>query len=148
MDLIEEKQMFFNDFDFNESISCSLNYLFIQNENFDFYEKIRKQNSSCKNINYRKTKEILELLNKNNFIIFYDLLINKEISNLSSNYNQYQYNNLSHFMLEILHKLKLGNVTNKILSLFYDVNSFKSKILPSIKNIPLLDYEILLYSIN
>ena len=88
LDLIEEKQIFFNDFDFNESIPCSLNYLFIQNENFDFYEKLRKQYSSCKNINYRKTKEILELLNRDNFIIFYDLLINKEISNLSSNYNQ------------------------------------------------------------
>ena len=146
LDLIEEKQIFFNDFDFNEKVPCSLNFLFIQNENFDFYEDIKKQYSLCKMLNYKKTKEILELLNKNNFIVFYDLLINEEISNLSSNFKQYLYDKLSHFMLDILNKLNLGDITNRILSLFYDINSFKFKILPCIDKISLIDYEILLYS--
>ena len=146
LDLIEEKQIFFNDFDFDENIPCSLNYLFIQNENFNFYENLRKQYSLCKNINYQKTKEIIELLNSNNFIVFYDLLINEELSNFSSNYKQYHYNKLSHFMLDISNKLKLGDETKKILNLFYDINLFQFAVLPSIENISLLDYEILLYS--
>ena len=75
INLIEEKQLFFNDFDFKEKVPCSLNYLFIQNENFAFYKILRKEYSLCKIVKFRTTKKILELIDNDyknclSFIIY------------------------------------------------------------------------------
>ena len=78
--------------------------------------------------------------------IFYNLLINEEISNLKSNYQADFFDKLSHFILDIIKKLNISNASIQILSLFYNLKLFKNIIFPSIKNLPLYDYEILLYS--
>ena len=98
--------------------------------------------------NYKTTKEIIEIINNDyiNFFNFYDLINNEEICNILSNFNQNSFNKLSHFLLDILNNLNLSQITKNILSLFYNLNTLKYKILPSIKNVSLLDYEILLYS--
>ena len=147
LNLVEEKQLFHNDFDFNEKFKCSLNYLFLQNDNFVTYKKIREEYSLCKMQKFKSkiNKDFIELIGKE-LMIFYDLLINEEISNLNSNYNQDFYNKFSHFILDILNKIKVSQITIEILSLFYNFNVFRIKLLPLIRKLPILDYEILLYS--
>ena len=147
LNLIEEKHLFYNDFDFKEKFPCSLNYLFLQNNNFELYKNMRKKYSLCKMQMFRTNKDFVESIkNCDDLVIFYDLLINEEISSVSSNYNAEFYNKLSHFILDILNKIKISVKTFSILSLFYDINSFKIKVLPLIKKMPMIDYEILIYS--
>ena len=147
---IEEKQIFFNDFVFKEKVPCSLDYLFLQNENFDFYKNLKEKYALCKMQKFRTIKDISELILNNdkykNFIVFYDLLINEEISNLKANYQPEYHNKLSNFVLGIIDKLNLSEATIKVLSLFYKFDLFETKIYPLIKNIDESDYEILLYS--
>ena len=81
-----------------------------------------------------------------NFISFYDLIINEEISNLINDFKPDIYNQISHFILDIINKFKLSHTTKEIISLFYNIITFKEKIFPLIKNISSSDYEILLYS--
>ena len=146
LDLIEEKHLFINDFDFNEKVPCSLNYLFIQNDNFDYYNKLRELYNLEKMGKFKSTRVLSEVLNKNSIFIFYDLLINEEISNLITNFNEDFYNKFTHFILDILNKLDLPKLTKTIFSIYFNLNIIINKILPSIKNLPISDYEMLLYS--
>ena len=146
LDLIEEKHLFINDFDFNEKVPCSLNYLFIQNDNFDYYNKLRELYNLEKMGKFKSTRVLSDVLNKNSIFIFYDLLINEEISNLITNFNEDFYNKFTHFILDILNKLDLPKLTKTIFSIYFNLNIIINKILPSIKNLPISDYEMLLYS--
>ena len=147
LDLIEQKQekLFFKDFDFNEKVPCSLNYLFIHNETFENYKAIRKCFIETKNQNFISNLEILEIIKENDFLIFYDLIINEVIANLKNTFNKDFYNKFCRFMLDIINKLNLPDTTKDILSLFYNYNSIVN-ILPFINEISSSDYEILLYS--
>ena len=148
LNVIEEKQIFFNDFDFVENVPCALNYLFLENEKYNYYKDMDKKYILFKMENYRKKSELLEIIDNNfdNFICFYDLMINEEISNLITNFNQDSYNKLSHFLLDFLKKFNLPEITKDIISLYYSINKFKKSILPSLKNLTPQNYEILLYS--
>ena len=146
LDLIKEKKLFIDDFDFNEKVFCSLNYLFIQNDSFDYYKSLRKLYIYDKMEKFKSTKQIKEVLNENSIFHFYDLIINEEISNLITNFNEEFYSKLTHFILDILNKLNLQKLTKEILSIYFSLTSIENKILPLIKNFPISDYEILLYS--
>ena len=145
---IEQKQIFYNDFIFDEKSRCSLNFLFINNGKFNYYKDLRKKYISSKRENYRTNKEIIDSINNNsdNFLVFYDLIINEEISNLINEFKQDIYTRLSHLLLDIPKKLNLNKITEELLNLFYNIIYFKDKILPLIKNISPINYEILLYS--
>lgn len=145
--VIEEEDIFFNDFDFTEKNPCPFNNLFINNESFAYYKNLKNIYMLCNYNKYKSNKEIIEVIgNDDNLMNFYDLIINEEISNLINNFRPDAYNILSHFVLDILNKLKVSRITKEIFSLFYKIELFKEKILPSIKNISLSHYEILLYS--
>ena len=114
LELIEENNLFFKDFDFSEKVPCSLNYLFIQNDTFDYYKQLRKTYGLCKMENYSSTKDIIELIDKNRILNFYDLLINEEISNLQTNVNKNDFHNkLSHFISDILNKIDIPLLSKK-----------------------------------
>jgi hypothetical protein len=103
LDLIEQKQekLFFKDFDFNEKVPCSLNYLFIHNETFENYKAIRKCFIETKNQNFISNLEILEIIKENDFLIFYDLIINEVIANLKNTFNKDFYNKFCRFVDDI-----------------------------------------------
>ena len=146
LELIEENNLFFKDFDFSEKVPCSLNYLFIQNDTFDYYKQLRKTYGLCKMENYSSTKDIVELIDKNRILNFYDLLINEEISNLQTNVNKNDFHNkLSHFISDILNKIDIPLLSKNIISIYTNFNSL-IKQLPSIQNLSSENYEILLYS--
>ena len=140
---IEDKNIFFEDFDFEEKAQGFLDFLFINNENYDFYKDLRKNYIAYKVNNYQGNNEIIKMINNKdkNFICFYDLIINEEKSNFNLNTNI----QLSHFLLDVINKLNISTITKKILLLFYDINQFKEKI-PSIKDLGISDFEFLLYS--
>ena len=124
-------------------------FIHIKKKNKDFliYKEIKNSYSKCKLQNFINIKEFSELmLNNKNIMVLYDLIINEEISNLISNYQPDSYNKFSHFIRHILKNLNLSEVTNQILSLFYNINLFKITIFPLIEKLPSFDYEILLYS--
>ena len=147
LNIIDERQLFFNDFDFREKTPFSLNYLFLTNKNFNYYKELKNKYSLCKIEKFRTNEEIIELIkNMDNFICFYDLIINKEISNLINCFKPDIYNQISHFIVDIVNKINITQITKEIISLYYNINKFKEKILPSIKNLSTSDYEILLYS--
>ena len=75
---IGKKNLFLNDFDFNKKVPYLLDYLFIQNENIDFYKELRSRYKLDKIEQFKSTKEILEKID-NRIFIFYDLIINEEI---------------------------------------------------------------------
>ena len=144
-DFINENQLFSNDFDFNEKVPCSLNFLFIQNDTYNYYKDLRKKYVLCKMENYRTTKDILKSINENQILNFYDLLINEEISNIQTNFKDAFHNKLSRFTLDILNKLNLPSLSKNLISIYSNYNSLKKQ-LPSIQKISLENYEMLLYS--
>ena len=146
LDFIQEKGLFYNDFDFKEKIPCSLNYLFIQNDSINYYKTLRKIYILSKTENYKYTNKILKIIDETKIFNFYDLIINEEICNLITNYNRNSYKKLTHFISDIQNKLNLPQITKDILSLYFDFNSIQNKIFPLIKDLPQSDYEILLYS--
>ena len=142
---IIEKNIFLKDFDFKEKVPCSLDYLFIQNENIDFYKELRSRYNLDKMENFKSTKEILEKID-NKIFIFYDLITNEEISNIDKNFNKDYYNKLTHFLSDIINKLAIAPITKQLFLIYYNFDSLKTKILPLLKNISLKNYEVLLYA--
>ena len=146
LELIEEKNLFTKDFDFSEKVPCYLDYLFIQNDTYDYYKQLKKTYGLSKMENYISTKDIVELIDENRILIFYDLLINEEISNLQKNVNNNGfYNKLSSFVSDILNKKDIPPLSKNIISIYTDYNSL-IKQLPSIQNLSPKNYEILLYA--
>ena len=132
---IKEKNIFFKDFVFKEKENNSLDNLFI-NENFDYYKELREKYLKYKMNKYKENNEILKMINTKDFLYFYDLIINEEISNLENNFKTESYPQLYQFLLDVLNKLNISNTTKEILLLFYDRKLFKDKIIPSIKSLP------------
>ena len=61
-------------------------------------------------------------------MIFYDLIINEEISNLKKNFDKNFYNKFTHYLSDILSKISLKDISKNILSIFYSYNSITNKI--------------------
>jgi len=144
-DLIKQKEIFYNDFDFNEKVPCSLNYLFIQNNTFEEYKNLREIYILNKMENYTNHEEILKKLNNKNIIVFYDLIINKEISNLIRNFDEKSYNSFSKYIFKILNQLKLSPISKNILLSLYGYDSILNEI-PKLLKLSTTTFEILLYS--
>jgi len=142
---IIEKDIFLKDFDFEEKVPCSLDYLFIQNDNIDTYRELRNRYNLDKMENFKSTKEILEKIG-NNIFIFYDLITNEEISNIFKNFKKDSYIKLTHFLSDIIKKLEIAPITKQLFLIYYNFDSLKTKILPILKNISIKNYEILLYA--
>ncbi|KAG4089111.1 hypothetical protein H8356DRAFT_1007620 [Neocallimastix lanati (nom. inval.)] len=151
---IKKKDLFYEDFDFTEKIPCSLEYLFIQNDTFDNYKKLRKEYINSKNKNFKSTDKILNILekeeNKIKWILdFYDLMINEEISHLSKseldeNYETH-YNLLSQFNSTIINCMNLSSLSISILKIYFNNRSIKRE-LSFIHSLPFSTFEMLLYS--
>ena len=61
-------------------------------------------------------------------MIFDDLIINEEISNLKKNVDKIFYNKFTHYLSDILSKISLKDISKNILSIFYSYNSITNKI--------------------
>ena len=55
-------------------------------------------------------------------MIFDDLIINEEISNLKKNVDKIFYNKFTHYLSDILSKISLQGISKNILSIFYSYN--------------------------
>jgi len=144
---IKRKKLFIKDFDFSEKVPYSLDYLFIQNETFDQYKSIREIYILNKMENYKHNDVVLKKLNNENknIIIFYDLLINKEISNLLTTFNKENYKSFSIFINDLFNKLPLHFSTKNIINQLYGIHSISKKI-QYIQNLSPSKFEILLYA--
>ena len=69
--LIEEKHLFYNDFDFNEKYPCSFNYLFLHNDNFELFKNMSEKYSICKMQKFRTNKDFIRIIkNIDDFFFF------------------------------------------------------------------------------
>ncbi|ORX57745.1 hypothetical protein BCR36DRAFT_318513 [Piromyces finnis] len=144
INFIKIKKLFINDFDFNEKIPCTLNYLFIHNKTFDKYKELRNAFTLNKFEKFKSNNSILKVTEEN-MLDFYNLLINEIVSNLLVSYNKEDYAILSNYINEIISKLKISPISSRILSLYFDIN-FLSNHLPSIQKLTPEHFEVLLYS--
>jgi len=151
VDFIKRKQLFYNEFDFNEKIPCSLEYLFIQNNTFNNYMKLRKEFINSKNRNFNSTKNISNTIhenddNENNMTFtFYDLMVNEEISHLKTHFDEDYFNNLSHNIESVINELNLSTLSKNILNIYINSDSIKRE-LPIIATQSLSTFEMLLYA--
>ncbi|OUM60841.1 hypothetical protein PIROE2DRAFT_13322 [Piromyces sp. E2] len=146
LEFINHKEVFDRDFDFSEKVPCSLNYLFLHNATFNEYKKLRENYVISKNENFKNEDEISELVNEKTILLFYDLIINEELSSiLKSPFKQDYYTKLCNFVSYIIKKMNISELSDNILSLYYNYNNL-NKELPIIQNLSSSDYEMLLYS--
>eukprot|EP00833_Pecoramyces_ruminatium_P002451 jgi/Orpsp1_1/1176483/evm.model.c7180000057803.1 len=145
---VNEKKLFNNDFDFTETVPSSLDYLFIQNESFDNYKKLRDIYILNRSNNFRNSRDILLLINQNKekrIFNFYDLIINEETSNIINNFQKERYKKLSQYTLNIVNNLNLTSLSKNLLNIYFDYNSLNNKI-REIQGFSIPKYEMLLYS--
>ncbi|ORX47098.1 hypothetical protein BCR36DRAFT_356114, partial [Piromyces finnis] len=146
---INKKQLFINDFDFSEKSNFGLNHLFLQEGSFELYKKF----SELYNINKvaefqnKNDHELNEMLNKDTLLVFYDLIINKEISSFiqSEKFNESYYKKLCCYLTETLCKLNLPTPSENILKIYYDYDSLSSEY-NTIKNLSNTEFEVLMYA--
>ena len=150
---IQKYELFINDFNFTEKSPNILNYLFIQNNTIEIYKILRQIYINSKRENYKiySDRIILELTQQSNslnrnILIFYDLLINEEMSNALKS-NKENSEKLDSFIKNIFSKIELPQLSQNLISLGFD---FKSLINSQIKKSKEYDiykiYEILLYA--
>eukprot|EP00833_Pecoramyces_ruminatium_P002883 jgi/Orpsp1_1/1176915/evm.model.c7180000059477.1 len=145
LDFIKKYKLFIDDFDFNEKNPCVLNYLFIQNDTIDIYKNLRKMYINSKRENYNiYSDKIIEIIKKSDslkssILVFYDLLINEEISNSQESTKNNK--KLINFINTIFKELNLTVLSQKIVSSGFRINSQ----IKSSKNVS-QENEILLYS--
>ena len=141
--------IWYNEFNF-ESQNSNLDFLFINIDNIEKYQQIYTQFINDKNVNFtEEVKSIQDLIqSKEGLYLFYDISINEIISNLcNKNYQKDSqiYSKFTTYVQNILEKRQLSPITNKLLNLYYKFNIF-NETMNYIKNIPINNYEILLYS--
>jgi len=148
-DFINKHEIFINDFDFNEKVPCALNYLFIQNDTFNSYMDYRKIYRINKMEQYRSSNEISNKIKTNDILIFYDLIINEEISNLRNlrinGNNSKMIDKLYSYISDILNYVEMPVLSEKMISIYFKIKSMKKQ-LSFIQNISPMEYEMLLYS--
>ena len=101
--------------------------------------------------NFRKdNSQFVSLIKKHSPIIFFDLSINKIISNLiQENYSiSDEYNNYASLALSIINNINLKENQKKVLELIFNSNTLNTKIIPKIKGKNLSQFEIILYALK
>ena len=146
LNFINKTELFIDDFNFTENSPRSLNHLFLQNETFKEYENLRKMYMNCKMEYFKPFDEFVKMMNHNQLLRFYDLMINEEISNFNLNSNKDYQDKLKIFIEKILNEFELPSPPKEIISMNFDIKSL-TKQLKSIKNIDTIEaYEIMFYS--
>jgi len=152
LEFIESESLFREDFDFSEKVPNFLNYLFIQNDTYDDYKNLRFAYLNSKRENFINKSDFVEHIRQNNektnvknVIIFYDLLINEEISNYYNKYDDDNGKKLEKFILNIKNELDLSKLSMDILTIFY-TKDFLTNHLLAIKKRQSSEYEMFLYS--
>jgi len=147
-EFIRVKKIFINDFNFDEQVQASLDYLFIQNDSYNDYKLLKDIYNISSVNNFRYSNRIIKFINENKekrVLNFYDLLINDEISNIKTKFDRDHFIKVSRYALEVLNGLNLSSLSKNILRIYYDYNTFSSQI-NSIQEVPIETFEMLLYS--
>ncbi|KAG4101336.1 hypothetical protein H8356DRAFT_1656684 [Neocallimastix lanati (nom. inval.)] len=153
LDFIKRKQLFINDFSFNDTTESSLSYFFLQNNSINDYRRLKEMYVHVKNNNFASVDEIIALINEDRpdedsvkkFLIFYDVIINEEISQVRNHFNPLHFQKLSHFLVKIENQLHLSNLSKRILNIYFNNTSLQNQ-LNSLKLLSPLTNEMLLYA--
>ena len=136
-----------NEFNLDDSKRSKLDYLFLNIENRENYEKMIKQFSDDNNIQFRETEHMKQLINLVGFDIFYDISINEIISNTSDENYQTQsltYQKYSTYFQSIFQNgiNNLTQISKNLLDLYFSLEIFNEK-MGFLKGKPINEYEIL-----
>ena len=133
------------EFNFDEKIENTLDYMFITINNAEMFDKAFQKFSIEKEYFISLIKE-----QKDGFDIFICLLINLFASKYTKeNYiqnNKKILDNLSNWIIEILNNIQCSDIFKEYIKLLTNPDKFLQSFLPHIKNISMNEYEIFLYS--
>ena len=135
-----------NKINLRETFKFNITFLFININNTKIIEEFIKQFTILQSNNYiENNKEISDLIGKNGFDDFYDLILNKIISNLNSKkYMDENYEKVCKYLKNILKKIEKN--TKNLLELFLDSKTYHNKMNLLINNLNIEDFEIILHS--
>ena len=147
----DSHQIYFGkEFSFKEKVPSFLDYSFLDLDKSTLYKEILTKFCNFATNKFRcETKEFSEIINKNGIEIFFDVSVNKIISNLiSKNYfdDTTEYIDFSSWFQNIIPQLKITESCKNLLQIYYNNEFFKKNIYPKISDFPQDKYEILLYS--
>ncbi len=132
---------FMKEINLNEKLKYDISFLFFNIDNLLIYQEFSIQLKRDNNTNFLNKNHMIQLIEKNGFDEFYNVIVNDIISNLKSN----KYNiNFTNYFNPLTQKLK--DTTRNLLNLFLNESNFTKLIYPKIKNLSLEDYEIILHS--
>jgi ribosomal protein S6 len=140
------------DFNFEEKIVANFDYSFLPIENIEIYqEKWTKFLEGYQKEFNISSNEFIELINQNSgFDIFFDITVNKILSNLNKeNYvedNKNILNKFSTWALGIINKLNISNPAKEFLKIFYDSEKFIQTTQPYFGKISVNDLEMIIFS--
>ena len=140
------------DFNFEEKIIANFDYSLLPIDKIDIYQE--KWNKFIEG--YQKefkinTNEFIELINQNSgFDIFFDITVNKILSNLNKeNYVEDKINVLTKFstwILGIINGLNISQNAKEFLKIFYDIEKFTQSTSPYFGKISVYDLEMIIFS--
>ena len=139
------------DFSFEEKVKSFLDFLFLKIDVFAQYQEEEKMFAEYFQNNFRKDNaKFVSLIKNHSPIIFFDLSINKIISNLiKENYSiSDEYNNYASLALSIIRNINLKENQKKVLELIFNSNTLNTKIIPKIKGKKLSEFEVILYALK
>ena len=144
-----DKIDFFEDFEYTEEITSIIDFAFMPINNMDDFKKINEYYNSDLE---RNANEVLNLIIKNKFSFFYDISVNKILSNLlKENYlDSQEYKSfMNFFKTKIYGNINLNENQKNIIDLFFDEETYKNKTKPKlggeVLHISVPQLEMLLY---
>ena len=144
-----DKIDFFEDFEYTEEITSVIDFAFMPLNKMEDFNKINNYYNQGLDKN---SNAVLNLIVKNGFSFFYDLSVNKILSNLlKENYlEEQEYKTfIIFFKSKIYNTLNLNENQKDIINLFFDEETYKNKIKSKlggeIKNVPQLEMFLFCY---
>ena len=144
-----DKIDFFEDFEYTEEITSVIDFAFMPLNKMEDFNKINNYYNQGLDKN---SNAVLNLIVKNGFSFFYDLSVNKILSNLlKENYlEEQEYKTfINFFKSKIYNSLNLNENQKDIINLFFDEETYKNKIKSKlggeIKNVPQLEMFLFCY---
>ena len=133
------------EFNLEEKIENTLDYMFLPIDNIEKYDEAFNKFTIEKDYFVSLIKS-----QKNGFDVFICLLINLFTSKyMKDNYiksNKKTLDNVSNWIIEILNSIQCSDIFKEYIKLITNPDKFQESFLPHIKNIPMNEYEIFLYS--